>query len=84
MTQPQPLSEIKRLYPDEWVLLGNPEMTESRLEVISGIPLFHSKDKREVCYLGRDKAEQYGKITLIYTGLQRPSRKITTLFNRVK
>jgi hypothetical protein len=77
------ISEIKNLYPDEWVLLGNPNMDESKLDVISGIPLYHSKDKKEVCYIGRDKTTDFDKITLIYTGTFRPTRKITGIFNRI-
>ena len=49
------ISDLKLLYPDEWVLIGNPIMDDSKIDVLSGIPLFHSKDKREVCYIGRDK-----------------------------
>jgi hypothetical protein len=49
------IADIKILYPDEWVLIGNPIMDDSKIDVLSGIPLFHSKDKREVCYIGRDK-----------------------------
>ncbi|TAE12737.1 MAG: hypothetical protein EAZ47_01390 [Bacteroidetes bacterium] len=78
------ISEIKALYPDEWVLLGNPVMDDSKIDVLSGIPLFHSKDKKEVCYIGRDKTSKFEKITLIYTGNFRPTRKITGIFNRVK
>jgi hypothetical protein len=77
------ISEIKNLYPDEWVLLGNPNMDENKLDVVSGIPLYHSKDKKEVCYIGRDKTSNYDKITLIYTGTFRPTRKITGIFNRI-
>lgn len=78
------IAEIKKTYPDEWVLLGNPVMTTSELEVESGIPLYHSKDKKEVCYIGRDKAAPYQTITLIYTGEKKHSRVITGIFNRVK
>jgi hypothetical protein len=78
------IKEIKENYPDEWVLLGNPEMDSNKLEVVSGVPLFHSKDKKEVCYIGRDKASQYNKITLIFTGNFKPIRKITGIFNRIK
>ena len=78
------ISEIKLLYPDEWVLLGNPIMDESKIDVLEGIPLFHSKDKKEVCYIGRDKTANFDKITLIYTGTFRPTRKITGIFNRIK
>ena len=77
------IEDIKALYPDEWVLLGNPIMDESKIDVLSGIPLFHSKDKKEVCYIGRDKTVNFDKITLIYTGSFRSSRKITGIFNRV-
>lgn len=77
------LAEIKTLFPDEWVLLGNPTMDDSKIEVLSGIPLFHSKDKKEVCYIGREKTKNFDKITLIYTGTFRPSRKITGIFNRI-
>ena len=76
------ISEIKSLYPDEWVLLGNPKMDDSKIEVISGIPLYHSKDKKEVCYIGRAKTSNFDKITLIYTGTFKPTRKITGIFNR--
>lgn len=77
------ISDIKVLYPEEWVLLGNPIMDESKIDVISGVPLFHSKDKKEVCYIGRDKTSNFDKITIIYTGTFRPSRKITGIFNRI-
>lgn len=50
-------------------------MDESKIDVISGVPLFHSKDKKEVCYIGRDKTSNFDKKTIIYTGTFRPSRK---------
>ena len=84
MTERINITDIKKLYPDEWVLLGNPVMDDSKIDVLSGIPLFHSKDKKEVCYMGRDKTVNFNKITLIYTGSFRPARKITGIFNRVQ
>jgi hypothetical protein len=77
------IEDIKKLYPDEWVLIGNPIMDNSKIDVLSGVPLFHSKDKKEVCYIGRDKTSNFDKITLIYTGSFRPIRKITGIFNRI-
>jgi len=47
------IKDIRQNYPDEWVLLGNPTWDNYHLEVLSGIPLYHSIDKKEVCYLGR-------------------------------
>lgn len=84
MNQLLNITDIKRLYPEEWVLLGNPVMDESKIDVLEGIPLFHSKDKKEVCYIGRDKTLNFSKITLIYTGSFKPARKITGIFNRIK
>lgn len=83
MGQVLKISEIINLFPEEWVLLGNPIMDESKIEVLEGIPLYHSKDKKEVCYIGRDKTSDYKKITLIYTGSFKPIRKITGIFNRI-
>ena len=83
MNQPFSIAAIKIMHPDEWVLVGNPVMDENRLEVTAGVPLFHSKDKKEVCYIGRDKTAGFAKITLLYTGTHRASRKITGIFNRI-
>lgn len=81
-TEAMTIDEIKNLYPDEWVLIGNPVMDEGFLHVLSGIPVIHSRDKREVAYFGREKAKNYQTVTLIYTGTFKPARKITTLFSR--
>ena len=78
------IHDIKKIYPNEWVLVGNPIMDESKIDVLSGIPIYHSKDKKEVCYIGRDKTSAFDKITLIYTGALKPIRKITGIFNRIK
>jgi len=83
MKQILSIADIKRIYPDEWVLLGNPVMDDSKIDVLEGVPLFHSKDKKEVCYIGRNQTADFDKITLIYTGSFRPVRKITGIFNRV-
>lgn len=84
MTQSLSINDLKKAYPNEWVLIGNPLMDDKKLNVLSGIPLYHSEDKKEVCYIGRDKTSGYDKITLIYTGTFKPIRKITGIFNRVK
>jgi hypothetical protein len=77
------INDIKNLYPNEWVLLGNPVMDAKNIDVVSGIPIYHSKDKKEVCYIGRDKTSDFDKITLIFTGSFEPMRKITGIFKRV-
>jgi hypothetical protein len=59
-------------------------MDESKIDALSSIPIYHSNDKKEVCYIGRDKTSAFDKITLIFTGVFKPSRKVTGIFNRVK
>ncbi len=69
--------EMKIMYPDEWVLLGNPEMKNTT--VLGGVVLFHSKDKKEVCYIGRDKTADFSKVTITYTGDLKHNRRIGIL-----
>jgi hypothetical protein len=78
--------EAKLLYPDEWLLLGNPVSDENGLHTLGGYVLYHSKDKKEVCYLGRDKTEGYDKITLEFTGEVKKMRRLGVMIrvNREK
>ncbi len=69
--------ELKELYPDEWILLGNPEIKDT--SVLGGIVLYHSKDKKEVCYIGRDKTADYSTVTLAYAGDLKQRRRIGTM-----
>ncbi len=39
--------EMKARFPDEWVLVGDPETDES-LQVLGGVVLWHSKDRDQV------------------------------------
>jgi hypothetical protein len=71
------ISEINALFPNEWILLGNPSTND--LDVLGGIVLYHSKDKKEVCYLGREKIKSYNMSTLIYAGDMKPMRKLGIL-----
>jgi len=69
--------DIKKLYPDEWVLLGDPKMKNTL--VSGGIVLYHSKDKKEVCYIGRDKTTDYSTVTIAFAGDLKQHRKIGIL-----
>jgi hypothetical protein len=71
------MEEIKKLYPDEWVLLGDPEI--KRTKVLSGILLYHSKDKKEVCYLGREKTTGYNTVTIAFSGDPKKRNKLGIL-----
>ena len=69
--------EIKKMYPDEWILLGNPKMKNT--SVLGGVVLFHSKDKKEVCYIGRDKVADFEAVTIAFAGNIKHRRKIGML-----
>ena len=72
-----PIDELKKIYPDEWILLGNPEIKNTN--VLGGFVLKHSKDKKEVCYIGRDKTANYDTVTIAYAGNLKQHRKIGIL-----
>jgi hypothetical protein len=69
--------ELKKLYPDEWVLLGDPKMKST--SVLGGVVLYHSKNKKEVCYIGRDKTADFSTVTIAFAGDLRQHRKIGIL-----
>lgn len=59
------LDEIRTRFPDEWVLIGEPEETDD-LEVVSGRVLFHSPDSDETY---RKAAElRPGRFATVFTG----------------
>lgn len=74
--------KIKQLYPNEWVLIGNPDMEQ--IFVRSGIVLMHGKDIREIAYTGRELAKKYKTFTLKWTGEFPKNRKFWLDFRRVK
>jgi hypothetical protein len=71
------IEELKKRYPDEWILLGDPEIQNTT--VLGGVVLFHSKDKKEVCYIGRDKTAGYSTVTIAFAGDLKQNRKILTI-----
>lgn len=71
------LDELKKQYPDEWVLLGNPKMENT--SVLGGVVLYHSKDKKEVCYIGRDLTTAFDTVTIAFAGDVKQHRKIGIL-----
>ena len=64
---------IKTQYPNEWFLIANPTYQGTR--VVDGIVLFHSKDKKEVCYIGWGKVTGFNQIALVFTGDIQSNRK---------
>jgi hypothetical protein len=65
--------QIKVQYPNEWVLLGNPEIVDTK--VLKGIVIFHSRDKREIAYSQINWREQFDSATTVFTGQMPKNRK---------
>jgi hypothetical protein len=66
--------DIKKMYPNEWVLIANPEMREPNVQasivsqLVRGIVLAHSKDKREIAYQSRPLKQGFKTYTCVFTG----------------
>jgi hypothetical protein len=75
------IAEIKAKYPNQWVLVGNPELTDPSIlgsiisKLIRGVVLLSSKDKREIGYKAKNVKEGYDSITCVYTGEIPKNRK---------
>ena len=71
---PLTIEEIKAQYPDQWVLVGNPELTDPNIlgsivsKLIRGLVLFASKDKRELAYRAKEFKNDVERTACIYTG----------------
>lgn len=76
------INEIKAQYPDEWVLVGNPQMREDNFvgavirKIIDGIVIYHSKDKREIAYKIEELRYGFDKVACVFTGEMPKNRKI--------
>ena len=66
--------EILLRYPDQWVLLGNPELNNPAsngtllYRLVRGTVLLVSKDKRELAYKAKDVVGDYDETACIFTG----------------
>jgi ERCC4-type nuclease len=75
------IDQIKAQYPNEWVLVGNPQIREDDfvgavIDMIQyGIPIYHSKDKREIAYNIKKLRKGYKKTACIFTGEMPKNRK---------
>ena len=75
------IAEIKAQYPDQWVLVGNPQMREDNFVgaviemLLSGIPIYHTKDKREIAYKIKELRKGFENTACIFTGEMPKNRK---------
>lgn len=71
-----PVSELKSLYPNEWVLLANPQKKNNAL--LGGLVLIHDADKRSFALKAKDLLKKYPGATHFFTG-EAPSHARTGL-----
>jgi hypothetical protein len=75
------IQQIKAQYPDRWVLVGNPELSNPNLldtivnKLVSGVVLLASQDRREIGYKGRAARQGFDSVTCIFTGEMPKNRK---------
>ena len=60
----QTIQEIKKQFPDEWILLGNPKMEETT--VLGGVVVYHSTNKKDLLK-GKDLLTPFELSTSIFT-----------------
>ena len=75
------IDQIRNIYPEQWVLIGNPILdNETNLGSINsklkfGIVLLANKDKREIGYQAKNARLGFESVTCIYTGEIPQNRK---------
>ncbi len=75
------ITEIRAKYPDQWVLVGNPELADNEIldsvinKLKSGTVLLAGKDKRELAYQSTDIIKKFAHTACIYTGKSDPNRR---------
>ncbi len=68
------IEQIRDIYPNQWVLVGNPKLSEPQIngsivsKLVSGIVLFASKDKRELAYKASELRQNVNFTICIFTG----------------
>jgi hypothetical protein len=69
-----PINQIKTQYPNQWVLVGNPQLDNSEVngsilsKLKAGIVLFANKDKREIAYKAAGLRKSVDLTACVYTG----------------
>lgn len=68
------IDQIKIDFPNQWVLIGNPQMREGNFvgsilqKIKAGLVLYNSSDKREIAYKTQELVKDVERFTCIYTG----------------
>ena len=66
--------EIKKMYPNEWVILGDPELRDPEImgsiveKLIGGVVLAHDKNLKHLAANARDHRKGFSRYTTVFTG----------------
>jgi len=66
MNKSQSLEKIKKNFPNQWILLGNPDIQHDK--VYGGIVLFHDDDKKAVLAFAKKEIENYNMVKVVFAG----------------
>jgi hypothetical protein len=78
------VDEIVSQYPNQWVLLGNPEMKTPNSNgtlmnrLLRGVVILASKDKRELAFRAKDIVTKYDETACLFTG-ETPKKRVFLL-----
>jgi hypothetical protein len=80
------IDDIKKSYPDEWILLGNPEKDEQKQAILSGVVLYHGPDKKELAYRDKPLLKKYKKTALFFNRVTPREKRhvIVSLYSTLK
>jgi hypothetical protein len=83
------IEQIRILYPDQWVLISNPELSEPTVnasivsKLVRGTVLFASKDKRELAYKASELRQPTDFTVCVFTGTFVNHYKQNIILNKV-
>jgi hypothetical protein len=66
MKKTKEIDSIKAKYPDQWILLGNPDFYHDT--IMGGTLLFNDFDKKKVLEFAKKEIGNYDMIKIIFTG----------------
>jgi hypothetical protein len=72
----QSIEKIKETYPNEWLVLGNPVMSDDGQQILAATVLYHDSDKRKLAYMDKPMLNKYKHIALRYNKISVQKRPV--------
>ena len=80
----QSIEKIKETYPDEWLVLGNPVMSDDGQQILAATVLYHNSDKRKLARMDKPMLNQYKHIALRYNKISIKKRQCNLMIHEIK